>query len=359
MSSGVLVIAEAGVNHNGSVEIAERLIDVAAASGADVVKFQTFRADKLATSRAPKADYQRSTTSDSQTQQDMLAALELSDQAHVHLARHCEKAGIAFMSTAFDEESLAMLSKIAMPAIKVPSGDVTHAPLLLEVARLKRPILLSTGMCTLADVENALGVIAFGLGNEDAIPSGRHECAEAYASEAGQQLLRTHVTLLHCVTDYPASVQTVNLRAMQTLGSAFGLPVGYSDHTTGIEVALAAVALGATVIEKHFTLDTAMPGPDHAASLDPDGLRALVVGIRAVSSALGSGRKYPTAAERSNRIVARRSIVAKRSIKRGERFALENLACKRPGDGRNPIEIWDLLGRTAERDYGEDEAIES
>jgi N-acetylneuraminate synthase len=357
MNDRTLFIAEAGVNHNGSIDQALRLIDVAADAGADVVKFQTFKAEHLVTAAARKADYQATNTGEGGNQLDMLRRLELSPADHHALLARCRERGIRFMSTAFDTASLAFLATLDMPAVKIPSGDITHGPMLLQAARLGRPLIVSTGMSTLSDIEAALGVIAFGLTRQGE-PLGRNDCDSARVSPAGQEALRERVTLLHCVTQYPAQPEAVNLRAMDTMARAFGLPVGYSDHTLGIEVSIAAVALGATVIEKHFTLDRSLPGPDHAASLQPRELEQLVAAVRVVGRALGRPLKAPAEAEMGNREVARRSIVAARPIARGEPLSADALAFKRPGTGLSPLSCWDLLGRPAARDYVTDEAIE-
>ena len=297
MGDRTLIIAEAGVNHNGSLELALRLVDVAASAGADVVKFQTFKAEQLATVEAAKAEYQVANTHAAGSQLEMLRRLELSPADHDALLKRCSDRGIRFMSTAFDAQSLAFLAGLGMPAIKIPSGDITCGPLLLQAARLRQPLIVSTGMSTLADIEQALGVIAFGL-TRDGEPTGRADFEAAYAGAEGRAALQSHVTLLHCVTQYPAPPLSVNLRAMDTMAAAFGLPIGYSDHTAGIEVSIAAVARGARVIEKHFTLDRTLPGPDHAASLEPDELARMVTSIRNVEQALGSPIKSP-GAERS------------------------------------------------------------
>ncbi len=357
MSDRVWIIAEAGVNHNGSVERALQLVDVAAEAGADVIKFQSFKADKLATAQAAKADYQVANTGEATSQVEMLRTLELSADDHLRLVERCRERNIGFMSTAFDAESLALLAGFDMPAIKVPSGDITCADLLLRAARLQRRLIVSTGMATLGEIEQALGVVAFGL-LTDRPPAGRSDFELAYLSEAGRDALKRKVTLLHCVTEYPAPPDTVNLRAMDTMAAAFGLPIGYSDHALGIEISLAAVARGATVIEKHFTLDRALPGPDHAASIEPGELRGLVAGIRNIERALGSAMKGPVAAELRNRMVARRSLVAARRISKGEIFTAGMLAAKRPGDGLSPMEAWSLIGRRAERDYEPDQQIQ-
>jgi N-acetylneuraminate synthase len=351
-----LVIAEAGVNHNGSIATALALIDAAADSGADVVKFQSFNAAKLVTRHAPKAQYQVSNTGEAGAQIDMLSRLELSREDHLVLIERAAQRGVRFMSTAFDAENLAFLGGLGMPAIKIPSGDITCGPLLLQAARLRQKLIVSTGMCTLRDVENALGVLAFGL-TQSSEPRGVADFAAAFASADGQAALREKVTLLHCVTQYPAPAESVNLRAMATMAQAFGLPVGYSDHTLGIEVALAAVALGATVIEKHFTLDRNMRGPDHLASLEPGELARLVSGIRTISLALGSSAKQPATQEIPNLVVARRSLVAARAISRGEIITADMLAAKRPGSGIPPLQHWDLLGTRAVRDFAADEIL--
>jgi N-acetylneuraminate synthase len=352
-----MVIAEAGVNHNGSLELALSLVDVAADAGADVVKFQTFKAEQLATAKAAKAAYQVANTQEAGSQLEMLRRLELAPADHDALVARCRDRGIRFLSTAFDAESLAFVAALDMPAIKIPSGDITCGPLLLQAARLRRPLIVSTGMSTLADIEQALGVIAFGL-TRDEEPSGRADFDAAYASDDGRAALVHHVTLLHCVTQYPAPPAAVNLRAMDTMAAAFGLAVGYSDHTAGIEVSIAAVARGARVIEKHFTLDRTLPGPDHAASLEPKELARMVSSIRNVEQALGSPVKAPAPSESGNRPVARRSVVAARAIRRGETLLADMLTSKRPGLGISPMDLWGLLGRPAGRDYERDDAIE-
>ena len=317
MAERTLVIAEAGVNHNGSLDLALQLVDVAADAGANIVKFQTFKAEKLATSRAKKAEYQVENTGEAGSQLDMLRRLELKPEHHHTLIARCQERGIRFMSTAFDADSLAFLGTLGMPAIKIPSGDITAGPLVLQAARLGLPLIVSTGMSTLRDIEDALSLLAFGLTSK-ATPTSWRDCEAAWASPAGQAALRERVTLLHCTTEYPAPPASVNLRAMDTMAAAFGLPVGYSDHTQGIDISLAAVARGAVIIEKHFTLDRSLPGPDHAASLEPDELTRLVQGIRTIEAALGSGRKHASTSEQPNKAVARRSLVAARPIHRGE-----------------------------------------
>jgi N-acetylneuraminate synthase len=354
----VFIIAEAGVNHDGSVEDACRMIDVAAEAGADAVKFQTFTAEAALTPRAMKADYQVANTGEGGNQLDMVLRLELDAEAHDQLAERCRTKGIHFFSTAFDMDSLALLGRYDMPAVKIPSGDITWGAMLLAAARTGKPLLVSTGMATLAEVRDALGVIAFAL-TSDGWPSGPDQIEAAFASQAGQAALARAVTLLHCTTQYPAPLEAVNLRAMVTMAETFGLPVGYSDHTLGVTVPTAAVALGARVIEKHFTLDRNRPGPDHAASLIPDELAAMVRAIRETEAALGSPEKAPTAVEAPNRLVARRSLVAARPISAGETFSADNLTAKRPADGLSPMAQWGLMGRPASRAYAADDAIES
>lgn len=356
--SRVFVIAEAGVNHDGSLEDALRMVDVAAEAGADAVKFQTFDAAQLVTRRAAKAAYQARNTGADDGQLAMLKALELDRDAHRALAKRAEARGVRFMSTAFDMDSLDFLAGLDMPAIKIPSGDLTWAPMLLKAARLGRPLIVSTGMATLEEIREALAVIAFALTREG-LPSGPDQLQAAYADPAAQAALRARVTLLHCTTEYPAPLAAVNLRAMDLMRDTFGLPVGYSDHTLGTTVAIAAAARGATVIEKHFTLDRARPGPDHAASLEPGELAALIAAIQDVETALGEPRKAPAPEEMANRAIARRSLVAARPIAAGEPFSLDNLTAKRPADGLSPMAIWPLLGRPSPRAWAEDEAIEA
>jgi N-acetylneuraminate synthase len=359
MASRIYVIAEAGVNHNGSLDQAIRLVDVAADAGADAVKFQTFKADRLASRAAPKADYQLESTGSRESQHQMLSRLELDVAAHHVLARHCKTRGIEFLSTPFDLESLDLLAReFAISRIKLSSGDLTNAPLLLAAARTGKPVILSTGMGTLGEVETALGVLAFGYADSTALPC-RRAFEETYCSPAGQAALRDKVALLHCTTEYPAPLADINLRAMATMREAFGLPVGYSDHTQGITIPVAAAALGATVVEKHFTLDRSLPGPDHRASLEPEELKQMVQAIREVETALGSSIKHPAASELKNRPVARKSLVAARAIRNGEPFTEENLTVKRPGSGVSPIHYWDWLGRAADRDYGPDDEVQA
>jgi N-acetylneuraminate synthase len=356
MTDRVFIIAEAGVNHDGSLADALRMVDVAAEAGADAVKFQTFTAEALLTTRAMKADYQVANTGEGGAQMDMIRRLELSPADHDALYERCQERDIAFLSTAFDMDSLRFLARYDMPAIKIPSGDITWGPMLLEAARMGKPMLVSTGMATMDEIRDALAVIAFAL-TRSGDPVGLEEAHAALDSEAGQAALRRVVTLLHCTTQYPAPMEAVNLRAMTTMAQAFGLPAGYSDHTLGLTVPVAAVAMGARVVEKHFTLDRSRHGPDHAASLTPDELAAMVRAIRETEAALGSPEKAPSAAEVANRLVARRSLVAARGIGAGEVLEPDALTAKRPADGLSPMKAWDIAGSRAKQAYAPDDAI--
>jgi len=313
------IIAEAGVNHNGDLGLAHRLVDVAVRAKADAIKFQTFKADRLVTRDAPKAAYQLQATDAAESQYDMLRQLELSQETHRDLITYCREKGILFMSTPFDEASAELLAELGVPIFKIPSGEITNLPFLAHVACKGKPMIVSTGMANLGEVEAAVNTIV----------------------EAGNAGL----ILLHCVSNYPADPADVNLRAMQTMATAFGVPVGYSDHTSGIEVALAAVALGASVIEKHLTLDRNLPGPDHLASLEPDGLSALVKGVRTVEAALGNGKKAAAASENDTALVARKSLVAACDISAGTILTRELIVAKRPGTGLSPALLDLILGK--------------
>ncbi|EIJ40972.1 N-acetylneuraminate synthase [Beggiatoa alba B18LD] len=358
MNKSTYIIAEAGVNHNGSLDMALRLIDVAVDAGADAVKFQTFKAEKIVTQSAPKAIYQQETTDAAESQFAMIKKLELSEADHLQLMQHCQQQGITFLSTPFDEESVDLLvNRLQISCLKMASGEITNAPLLLKAARTQCPVILSTGMSTLGDIETALSVLAFGYTQPPQVEPSLTRFVQVYQSPIGQAALQEKVTLLHCTTEYPAPVNQVNLYAMDTLQAAFGLPVGLSDHTEGIAIPLAAVARGACVIEKHFTLDRHLAGPDHRASLEPAELKAMVQGIRQIEQAFGHSIKKPSAMEQANRDVARKSLTAARAIKRGEAFTAENLTVKRPGTGVSPLFYWNWLHKTAERDYLADELI--
>jgi N,N'-diacetyllegionaminate synthase len=333
MTNRTLIIAEAGVNHNGDINLAMQLIDAAAQAGADIVKFQTFSADRQVTRTADKAEYQKRETGNSESQYEMLRRLELSESMHYQLLSHCDERKIEFLSTGFDIESINFLASLNQKYFKIPSGEITNLPYLRHIGGLNKQVILSTGMATLGEVEQAINAL----------------------EEAGTS--RNQTTILHCTTEYPTPMSEVNLRAMLTLQKAFNVPVGYSDHTKGIEISVAAVAMGATVIEKHFTLDRNLPGPDHRASLEPYELRQMISAIRNIENAMGDGIKRPTASEKKNRLVARKSIVACRPISKGETFTAENLTVKRPGTGISPMEWDEVLGKNASRSFAVDELI--
>jgi N-acetylneuraminate synthase len=354
----LLVIAEAGVNHNGDLQRALALIDVAAAAGADYVKFQTFNAGELASRAAPKARYQLERTPASQSQLEMLRQLQLSAADHRALLAHAAQRRIGLLSTPFDLSSLRLLTQeLGLELIKVPSGEITNGPFLLEIARTGRDVIVSTGMSSLAEVAAALQVLAFGYTSGSQSVPTPEALADGYRAAAGREALQKHVRLLHCTTEYPAPAAEVNLAAMETLAVSFALPVGLSDHTAGIHVAAAAVARGACIIEKHFTLDRSLPGPDHAASLEPDELSEMVRNLREVRAALGDGVKRASSSELHNIPVARKYLVAATRIQRGERFSPQNLTSKRAGGGISPMEYWRLLGSAASRDYERDDPI--
>ena len=332
----VIVIAEAGVNHNGSIEIAKQLVDKAAEAGADFIKFQTFKSEKLVSKYARQADYQRRNIGkeSDDSQLSMLKKLELSEEDHLELMDYCQKKGIKFFSTAFDLESIDYLHSLNLGLWKIPSGEITNYPYIKKIAGYGEPVILSTGMCELSDIKAAYKVLA------------------------NNGIRKEQITILHCNTEYPTPYEDVNLRAMTALKDEFEVEVGYSDHTKGIEVPIAAVALGATVIEKHFTLDRNMEGPDHKASLEPDELNAMVSAIRHIEQALGSGHKTVSKSERKNITIARKSIVAACDIKAGEIFTEENLTVKRPGTGISPMRWEEVIGTKAIRDFEEEEIIE-
>jgi len=330
------IIAEAGVNHNGSLEMAFQLIDVAVAAGADAVKFQTFKAEKVIAVNAPKAGYQKDTTRSDESQLEMVKKLELDETAHTRLHQHCQDKGIQFLSTPFDLESVDLLNNLGLKIFKIPSGEITNLPYLRKLGALKKRLILSTGMADLGEIEDALNILTV----------------------AGTPL--ENITVLHCNTEYPTPFEDVNLKAMQTIQNAFpGIAVGYSDHTIGIEVAIAAVAMGASVIEKHFTLDKNLPGPDHRASLEPQELTDMVFRIRNIEKALGTGIKKPSPSELKNKYIIRKSIVAAKEIKKGQLFDENNLEVKRVGQsGINPMRWNELIGKRADRNYITDEIIE-
>lgn len=353
-----LIIAEAGVNHNGDLGMALKLVDAAADAGADYVKFQTFKAVNIASADAPKAEYQKKTTGAGETQFDMLKKLELSADDHTALIARCNKRGIKFLSTPFDNESLDFLTKtLKMKLLKLPSGDANNALLLLAAARSGRDIILSTGMATIDEIKQALGVLAFGYTAPQKAAPSRTAFKRAYASAKGRVALKKHIMLLHCTSEYPAPFQDVNLKAMNTMAEVFRLPVGYSDHTPGIAVSVAAVARGAVAIEKHMTLDRTLPGPDHRASLEPDAFKAMVTAIREIEQTIGDGRKICRPSEAKNRDIARKSLVATQDIAKDELFSEANVAAKRPGTGRSTFDYWSLLGKRAKRAYKKDTPV--
>lgn len=335
MRNNVLIIAEAGVNHNGSLEIAKRLVDEASSAGVDIIKFQTFKAEKLVSKAAKQAEYQKKNIGKGEeTQYAMLKKLELSNEQHEELIAYCKSKNIRFFSTAFDMDSIHYLHSLDLGLWKIPSGEITNYPYLKKIATYKEPVILSTGMCELSDIENAINVLVANGVSKDII------------------------TVLHCNTEYPTPMKDVNLKAMLEIKEKFGVEIGYSDHTEGIEVPIAAVALGATVIEKHFTLDKNMEGPDHKASLEPSELKAMVTSIRNIEQALGTGHKTVSDSERKNIEIARKSIVAAKDIKEGEIFTEENITVKRPGNGISPMEWENVIGKVAKRNFQEEELIE-
>ncbi|HWP50918.1 MAG TPA: N-acetylneuraminate synthase [Clostridia bacterium] len=327
----IKIIAEAGVNHNGNMDLAMQLVDVASKAGADYIKFQTWKSERIISRYAPKAKYQAEATGSGETMLSMVKKLELSFEDFRVLKTYCQKAGIGFLSTPFDIESAEFLFSLGVDAIKIPSGEITNLPLLEVIAGFSNPIILSTGMSTLQEIEEAIAVL--------------------------QRKSEKAITILHCNTQYPTPMNDVNLRAMQTLKSRFGFPIGLSDHTQGIEVPIAAAALGAEVIEKHFTLSHTLAGPDHKASADPDELTAMIRCIRNIEQAMGTGEKMVTASEKENIAAARKSIVASRKILKGERFTTNNITTKRPGTGISPMKWYTIIGTVAKRDFDVDELI--
>lgn len=331
----VIIIAEAGVNHNGSIEMAKKLIDAACDCDVDYVKFQTTKGPGTITSKfAQMADYQKKNLNQDESQLEMLRKILLRMEDFEELNTYCGKQGVKFMSTPFDLESVDFLAGLNMDYMKIPSGEITNLPYLRKIAKLHIPVIMSSGMCTLGDIEAAMNVLT------------------------NNGLSESEISLLHCNTEYPTPFEDVNLRAMLTLKQCFGVRVGYSDHTKGVEVPIAAVAMGAEIIEKHFTLDRTLPGPDHVASLEPKELKAMTVAIRNIEKAVGTGVKKVTASEQKNIAIARKSIIAARNIKAGELFTDENLTAKRPGSGISPMRWDDVVGKTAKRNFMEDELIE-
>ena len=329
----VFIIAEAGVNHNGSIELAKKLIDVAVEAKVDAVKFQTFKAENLVSKNAQKADYQKQTTNSEESQFDMIKRLELDIKTHKILMDYCKEKNIMFLSTPFDHDSIELLNDLGLEIFKIPSGEITNLPYLRHIGKLDKKVILSTGMADIGEIEDAMDIL----------------------TNAGTK--KENIIVLHANTEYPTPYEDVNLKAMVTIGKTFDVAFGYSDHTLGIEVDIAAVAMGACCIEKHFTLDKTMEGPDHKASLEPDELKAMVKAIRNIELALGNGIKKPSKSESKNISIARKSIVAKVEIKKGEIFSTNNLAVKRPANGINPMRWDEIIGTVATKDYKEDELI--
>ena len=329
-----IIIAEAGVNHNGNLKLAKQMIDAAAEAGADLVKYQTFNADRLVTNTARKAAYQIQATDSRESQHEMLRCLELTEDMHKELIAHCAARNIGFFSTAFDIESVDLLVRLGQEQFKIPSGEITNLPYLRHIGRLGRPVILSTGMATMDEIGSAIQIL----------------------EKSGTP--KTTITVLHCTTEYPTPMPEVNLKAMITIRDKFEVRVGYSDHTLGIEVAIAAVAMGATVIEKHFTLDRNLPGPDQKASLEPSELKCMVTAIRNIEVAMGNGIKRPTPSEAKNIPIVRKSIIARKAIQTGETFKTENLTTKRPGTGIEPMRFDEVLGTRASRNFAEGDLIE-
>lgn len=353
------IIAEIGVNHNGETQLAKELIIAAKVAGADAVKFQTFRASELVTKSGEKANYQKETTSVQESQLTMLEKLELSHQQHHELYEFCQQQQITFLSTPFDTSSVKFLTQeLGLTKLKISSGDLTNAPMLLACAQTGCQIIISTGMATISDIEQALGVLAYGYSSKSTgVELKVEDFDSAYQSELGQSLLKKNISILHCTTDYPAKLIDINLNVLDTYKREFDLPIGYSDHSLGTLVSAAAVAKGACIIEKHITLDKNMQGPDHRASIEPDEFLALVNTIRDVETILGHSEKLPTVAEQLNMPIARKSLVAATTIKKGEYFNEENIAIKRPGNGLPPIDYWQILNKKASKDYQIDELL--
>ncbi len=352
------IIAEAGVNHNGSLKMAKELVMVAKEAGADAVKFQTFKAENLVTKQAQQATYQVENLKEETSQFAMLKKLELTFEEFVELQSFCKTEQIEFLSTPFDFESVDfLLEDIAIATAKIPSGELTNAPFIHYIASKQKPIILSTGMATVEEIHEALAFISYGLVKSKE-PVTIENVYNFYATEEAKEALKKYVTILHCTTQYPAPMDSINLKAMIEMERIFQLPIGLSDHSEGIHIPLAAVGMGATVIEKHFTLDKTLEGPDHVASLNPDELKSMITGIREIEQALGDGIKSPTPIELQNRIPVRKSLVAKKPIQAGEVISVNNLTVKRPGDGMQPSKYWSLIGEIASKSYEEDDLID-
>ena len=359
ISRRTIVIAEAGVNHNGSRDLALELVQAASDAGADYVKFQMFRAENIVTRSLSRAEYQKKSTKSTDSQYSMLKDLELTDQDFSVISQNCRMRGIKFMSTASDEYSARFLAKeIGVSFLKIGSGELNNTPFLLKVSQLRLPVILSTGMGNLGDIQTALSVLAFGYLHPEKEPAGEGDFVAMLADEEAQSALEKNVVLLQCTSEYPAPPTTANLRAIETLRSAFGLKVGFSDHTRGVHVAVAAVAMGAEIVEKHLTISRGLSGPDHSASLEPDEFRTLVRNIRETEAALGTGRKIPSSTELANRELVSRRLVAARPIAAGSPFTWADFAFKRAERGLAPSNVWSLLGKPALRDYASDDPID-
>lgn len=356
----IYVIAEAGVNHNGSIKIALKLVDKAVYAGADAIKFQTFKAKNIASKNSKKAKYQERTTSKSETQFEMLKKLELKKEDYKKLKNYCKLKKIEFITTSFDHESLDFIvNHLKVKKLKIPSGEVTNGPLILSTARSGLEIILSTGMSSLQDIERALSIIAFGYikKNHKTNKINMKYFNKAYKSQLGKKLLKEKVTILHCTTEYPAPIEDINLNAMLNIYNKFSLRVGYSDHSEGYLVSLAAASIGASIIEKHFTLNKNMKGPDHRASLNPKELEKMIKDIRKIEKIKGKFEKIAYNSEKKNILIARKVLVAKKNIKKGAKFTFENLTAKRAGEGTSPIKYWEFIGKKAKKNYIEDEII--
>lgn len=358
MSQSTYIIAEAGVNHNGSFEMAKKLVDVAKEAGADAVKFQTFRAENLVTKEAQQANYQVENLGEATSQYEMLKKLELSFEQFKSLKYYCDEIGIEFLSTPFDYDSVDFLvDELQMQTVKIPSGELTNSPFIHYIATKQKKMIISTGMATIDEIHEALSFVAYGLARPN-VDVSINSVSSFYQTNEAKEVLQKYVTVLHCTTEYPAPFETINLKAMNQLEKELKLFIGFSDHSQGIAVPIAATAMGATVIEKHFTLDKGLPGPDHVASLEPSELVSMIEGIRQIERAQGTGIKEPTAMEMKNRIAARKSIVASGDIKQGETLRASNMSIKRPGNGIPPSKYWSLISKKATKFYLEDEQID-
>ena len=350
------IIAEAGVNHNGDLSLAKKLVDIAVNAKVDAIKFQTFKAHKIVNKSAKKADYQIKNMQSSESQFEMLKKLELSEEDHLTLFQYCKEKQIDFLSSPFDLDSLDFLIKLGVKKIKIGSGEITNSPLLLKASQSGLPIILSTGMSLLSDIEEALGVMLFGYSKLDQKPEFNN-FRKAYLNKENHKKFHSKITLLHCTTEYPAPFDEINLNVMKNLKKAFNIDIGYSDHPKGIAVPIAAVAMGARVIEKHITLDKTLPGPDHKASIEPDELLLMTKSIREIEQSLGESIKIPSVSEMKNISVARKSIIASRDIKKGDIFSEDNITIKRPGTGLSPNYYWDILGKKAKIDIQNEDFI--